>query len=188
MTTRRFPLAELTPADDRRVRSLWGRPPLNLYRILAHHPRILRAWTEWNNELRHGCTLPRALRELIFLRSATLQDSAYEWTQHVAMARRAGVDDARIEAIAHWRDATVFDELERTVLAATDAITGGALGDDDFARLKALLPAADALEVIVTASHAAMLGRVIQAIGVTDEGEMPAHAANQGGHDASGHA
>ena len=98
----RFDLAELERADDRRVRMLWGREPINLYRVLAHHPRLLRAWTEWNDELRQGCPLPRALRELIFLRSAVLHRCYYEWTQHLNMARAAGVAEDKIATIDQW--------------------------------------------------------------------------------------
>ena len=180
MTTKRFPLAALEPADEQRVRALWGRPPINLYRILAHQPGILRAWTEWNNELRHGCTLDRALRELIFLRSAELHGSSYEWAQHLGMARAAGLAEEKIAAVADRADAVVFDALERTLLRATDEITRGQLTDDGFARLRSALSAAETIEVIVTASHAAMLARVIQAIAVDDDGEAPPDGALQG--------
>lgn len=170
----RFDLIDLEPETDRRVRELWGRPPINLYRVLAHQPRIVSAWTEWNNEVRHGCTLPRALRELIFLRSAILQKSLYEWGQHVGMARRAGMDEARIEAIEYWQAADIFDPRERIVLRCTDEITAGALSDRAFVALREILSSGEAIEVIVTASHACMLARVIQALAVTDDGERVA--------------
>ncbi len=180
MTTGRFPLAALESADEQRFRALWGRPPINLYRILAHQPVILRAWTEWNNALRHGCTLDRALRELIFLRSAELQGSSYEWAQHLPMARAAGLPEEKIAAVAAWEGASVFDNLERTLLRVTDEITRGQLSDDGFARLRGVLSAAEAIEVIVTASHAAMLARVIQAIAVDLDSEAPADGASRG--------
>lgn len=169
--TPRFALAELTPETDRRVRELWGRPPINLYRILAHQPTILRAWTEWNNELRHGCTLARGTRELIFLRSAVLQSCEYEWTQHARMARAAGLAEEKINAVADWEADGGFDETERALLRATDEIAKGCLTNETFATLRAVLSAAETIEVIVTAAHAAMLGRVVQAIGVDDAGE-----------------
>lgn len=171
MSASRFSLATLELADDRRVRELWGRPPINLYRVLAHHPKILRAWIEWNNELRHGCELPRALRELIFLRSAKLQGSDYEWTQHLVMARKAHVHEHKIQAVGAWYTVDLYDERERATLRATDEITNERLTDATFEALQAVFSPAETLEVIVTASHACMLGRVIQAIGVTTAGE-----------------
>lgn len=171
MSGPRFSFATLEPADDLRIRELWGRPPINLYRILAHQPAILRAWTEWNDALRHGCAVPRKLRELIFLRSAGLHASDYEWTQHLAMARKAGVDEDKIEAVNAWETGGRYDAREKALLRATDEITSGALTDATFAQLRALFAPAETIEIIVTAGHACMLARVIQAIGVTTEGE-----------------
>lgn len=176
---RRFAYAPLAEDDDARIRALWGRPPINLYRILGHQPSILRAWTEWNNDLRHGCELPRALRELIFLRSAHLQASAYEWTQHVAMARKAGLTEHKIEATKGDPSSSDLDDRERAILRATSGITDGHLSDAAFAALRAVFSAGEMIEVIVTASHACMLARVIQAIGVSTAGEDPA-AAREG--------
>lgn len=173
MSASRFPLATLEPADDLRVRTLWGRPPINLYRILAHQPAILRAWTEWNDALRQGCGLPRALRELIFLRSARLHQSDYEWSHHLVMARKAGLDESKIQAVSAWDTAALYDERERAALAGTDEITKGELTDATFTTLRAVFSPAQTIEVIVTASHACMLARIIQAIGVTTAGENP---------------
>ncbi len=170
----RFAHAALSGADEARIRELWGRPPLNLYRILGHQPAVLRAWTEWNNTLRHGCELPRALRELIFLRSAHLQASDYEWAQHVVMARKAGLAEGKIEAARGATSNHALDEREQAVVRATGEITDGRLSDEAFGALRTLLSPGEMIEVIVTASHACMLARVIQAIGVTMDGEVAA--------------
>src|SRR5918999_3561391 len=95
----RVPLAEFEPALGTRLEALWGTPP-NLYRALANHPAIIAAWTEFANTLRNGTRTPRALRELVILRGAQLMRSPYEWAQHLRMARRAGVREAQIEALA----------------------------------------------------------------------------------------
>lgn len=170
----RFAFAALAAQDEARIRALWGRPPLNLYRILGHQPTLLRAWTEWNNELRHGCEIPRALRELIFLRSAHRQASRYEWTQHVVMARTAGLAEDTIKAAKAEALDVQLEDRERAVLRATDEITSGHLSDEAFGALRVLFSPGEMIEVIVTASHACMLARVIQAIGVTTTGEDPA--------------
>lgn len=167
----RFDPAPIAEQSEARIRALWGRSPLNLYRVLAHQPAILRAWTEWNNDLRHGCDLPRALRELVFLRSAHLQGSAYEWAQHVAMARKAGLSETKIENSRGDAPGPELDARERATLRATDEITAGYLSDVGFDALRAVFSPGEMIEVIVTASHACMLARVIQAIGVTTIGE-----------------
>lgn len=179
MNQARFEPATLDPIADRRVRELWGRPPINLYRILAHHTPLLRAWTEWNNDLRHGCELPRALREMIFLRSAVLHASDYEWTQHVVMARKAGLAAEKIAALRGSIASDRFDEREMAVLEATDEIASGALTDPAFRALRDVFSAAETIEVIVTASHTCMLVRIIQAVGVSADGEADAQSARE---------
>ena len=174
----RFAFAQIDARDEARIVELWGRPPLNLYRILAHQPQILRAWTEWNNELRHGCALPRALREIIFLQSALLQNADYEWAQHLPMARNAGLTEDKIAAI-RTGGTREFDEPERAVLRATNEITDGGLSDGAFAEMQGCFSAAEMIEIIVTASHACMLGRVIRAIGVTAQSEEIASSPHQ---------
>src|SRR5207244_967948 len=103
----RVPLAEFEPALKKRLEALWGTPP-NLYRALANHPGLVAAWNEFSKVLRHDTRTPRALRELVILRGAQLMRSEYEWAQHLPMARKAGVREAQINALAHWRSAAEF--------------------------------------------------------------------------------
>src|SRR4026209_2505854 len=97
-----IPLKEFEPGLKKRLEELWGTPP-NLYRALANHPAIVAAWTEFANTLRHGSRTPRALGELVIRRGAQVSASEYEWAQHLRMARKAGVRDAQIAALAGWR-------------------------------------------------------------------------------------
>src|SRR4029077_7901824 len=94
---------------------LWGTPP-SLYRALANHPAIVAAWTEFANTLRHGSRTPRALRGLAILRAARVSASEYEWAQHLRMARKAGVREAQISALAGWRTSAEFDAREKAAL------------------------------------------------------------------------
>ena len=72
--------------------------------------------------LRHDTRTSRALRELVILRGGQLMRSEYEWAQHLPMARKPGVRDAQISALANWRTSAEFDEREK---AALDAGRGG---------------------------------------------------------------
>src|SRR6185369_13025763 len=96
----------------KRLEALWGTPP-NLYRALANHPALVAAWTEFSKMLRHDTRTPRALRELVILRGGQLMGSEYEWAQHLPMARKAGVTEAQIEALAGWRSSKIFSDKEK---------------------------------------------------------------------------
>ena len=91
----RVPLADFEPALKKRLEALWGAPP-NLYRALGNHPQLVAAWNEFSKVLRHDTRTPRALRELVILRGGQLMRSEYEWAQHLPMARKAGVTEARL--------------------------------------------------------------------------------------------
>ena len=55
------------------------------------------------------------------------------------MGSEAGVSDAKIEALDHYADSTLFDAAEQTALAYADAITlsDQDVGDDLFEQLQA---------------------------------------------------
>src|SRR5256885_2280976 len=103
----RVPLAEFEPALSKKLEELWGTPP-NLYRALGNQPRLVAAWAEFSRVLRHEARTPRALRELVILRGAQVTRSEYEWAQHLPMARKAGVREAQIAALARWRSSKDF--------------------------------------------------------------------------------
>src|SRR6059036_3918518 len=147
----RVPLAEFEPALKKRLEELWGTPP-NLYRILANHPPIIAAWSEFANTLRNGTRTPRALRELVILRGAQLTRSEYEWAQHLPMARKAGVREAQIAALARWRSSKEFDAREKASLALAEAVTAGRVGERVYAEASKHFDHADYVELCLVAA------------------------------------
>ena len=59
----------------------------------------------------------------MILRTTVRHASAYEWHHHSLMANELG--EEKLAAVADWREADVFDDGERTVLALADAICDG---------------------------------------------------------------
>jgi alkylhydroperoxidase family enzyme len=161
----RVPPAEFEPALKKRLEELWGTPP-NLYRALANHPHIIAAWAEFANTLRNGTRTPRTLRELVILRGAQLAKSEYEWAQHLKMARKAGVREAQIAALADWRKSAEFDAKEKAALAIADAVTEGRMSDDVYRDVAKHFDHHDYVELAVTAGFYAMVARTLDALGV----------------------
>jgi 4-carboxymuconolactone decarboxylase len=162
---RRVPMAEFEPVLKKRLEELWGTPP-NLYRGLANHPSIIAAWTEFANTLRHGSRTPRALRELVILRGAQVAASEYEWAQHLKMARKAGVREAQIAALASWRASPEFDAKEKAALALAEAVTQGRVSDELYRELSQHFNHHDYVELAVTAGFYAMVARTLDALGI----------------------
>ena len=86
-TQPRLPLKEIDDTNKKRIVELNGEF-LNLYRVLGHHANLLSAWIEFAYTLRRDCKTARTLRELMILRGAQLEGSAYEWHQHRRWAFR----------------------------------------------------------------------------------------------------
>jgi alkylhydroperoxidase family enzyme len=167
----RVPLAQFEPALGKRLEELWGQPP-NLYKALANHPALVAAWTEFSKTLRHDTRTPRSLRELVILRGAQLMRSEYEWAQHLPMARKAGVSDIQIKNLNNWKTSKHFEEREKAALALGEAVTQGHVGDDVFKQAKKHFDDHDYVELALVAAFYAMVGRMLDAMGVELEPEM----------------
>jgi len=161
----RVPLADFEPQLAKRLAELWGTPP-NLYRALANHPALVAAWTEFSRMLRYDTRTPRALRELVILRGAQLMRSEYEWAQHLPMARKSGVREAQIQALADWRTSREFDEREKAALELAEAVTAGRVSDEAHARVTRYFDQHDYVELAAVAAFYAMVGRMLDAMGV----------------------
>jgi alkylhydroperoxidase family enzyme len=168
---KRLPMAEFEPALKKRLEDLWGTPP-NLYRALGNHPKLVAAWTEFSKMLRYDTRTPRELRELVILRGAQLMRSEYEWAQHLPMARKAGVREAQIAALADWSSSPEFDAREKAALALAEAVTQGRVSDAVYAQAMRHFDHHDFVELSAVASFYAMVGRMLDAMGVQLEPEV----------------
>ncbi|MBP1224649.1 carboxymuconolactone decarboxylase family protein [Flavobacterium sp. 1355] len=63
------------------------------------------------------------LKELIKIRASQVNGCAYCINMHTADARKLGVTEQRIYLLSAWREADVYTEEEKAVLALTEEIT-----------------------------------------------------------------
>lgn len=167
----RVPLAEFEPALKKRIQELWGNP-VNLYRALGNHPALAGAWTEFAQSIRADARTPRALRELMILRSGQVQHSEYEWAQHLRMARKAGVRESQIAALASWRDSPEFDARERAALGMLEAVTEGKVDDATWNAAAAQFEREEMMELVAFYS---MVARVLDALRVPLDEDIRDH-------------
>jgi alkylhydroperoxidase family enzyme len=171
----RVPNAEFEPVLRERLAELWGKP-VNLYRALGNHPALTAAWTEFANAIRHDSRTPRALRELMILRTAQIARSEYEWAHHLRMARSAKVSEAKIAALAGWRTSQAFDAKERAALALTEAVMDCDVTDAVHAEVKRHFSDAEFVELSLTAGFYAMVSRMLNAMRVELDADVRDHA------------
>lgn len=172
-------MAGFSPELEARLKELWG-SPVNLYRALGNHPGLAAAWTEFANAIRHDSRTPRALREIMILRTAQLARSDYEWAHHLRMARKAGVSEAKIAALAGWRDSGVFDERERAAILLTEAVMACQVTDAVHAEVKKHFSDAEFVELSLTAAFYAMVSRMLDSMRVEMDADVRDHQPRLG--------
>lgn len=175
----RVPNATFSPQLDARLKELWG-TPVNLYRALGNHPGLVAAWTEFANAIRHDSRTPRALRELMILRTAQIARSEYEWAHHLRMARKAGVPEAQVAALAGWRDSSVFNARERAALALTEGVMACNVTAEVHAEVKRHFDDAEFVELSLTAAFYAMVSRMLDAMRVELDPDVREHSPRLG--------
>jgi 4-carboxymuconolactone decarboxylase len=173
-----IPLASLPDSVAARVQQA-GAPGVNLYRALAHAPRLLEAWIDFAWALREHCDTPRRLRELVILRTAQRMLSRYEWHQHRLMAAEAGVDEHQVAELPMWRSSPAFTDAERAALALTDALVEGHVPDEVNATVDKHFGPQARVELTVTAAFYCAVPRLLGALRVPVEGSNPVPASQE---------
>jgi alkylhydroperoxidase family enzyme len=171
----RVPMADFEPALKKKLEELWGIPP-NLYRGLGNHPKLVAAWTEFSKTLRYDTRTPRELRELVILRGAQMMNSEYEWAQHLKMARKVGVREEQIAALADWRTSASFSSKEKAALGIAEAVTQGRVSDEVYAEAMRHFDHHDYVELSLVAAFYAMVARMLDAMGVQLEPDTRDHS------------
>jgi 4-carboxymuconolactone decarboxylase len=146
-----------------------GVQQVNLYRALAHAPKLLKAWIDFAWALREQCATPRQLRELIILRTAQRMLSQYEWHQHRRMAAEAGIEEHQVAELAMWHTSPAFTEAERAALALTDAIVDGHVTDEHNTTLGEHFDPQARVELTLTAAFYCAVPRLLDALRVPVE-------------------
>jgi len=88
------------------------------------------------------------LRELGQTRAGYVVGSQFVFSQHCKASRDVGLTEEQIDAIPHWSTATCFSDVERAVLAYTDALVleRGRVPETLFDTLKSHLSDEEILE------------------------------------------
>jgi AhpD family alkylhydroperoxidase len=138
---------------------------LHLYRMLLHSPPVAAGWLRYLTAIRQESALPGALRELVIMRVALLNNAPYEADQHAPFARAEGLSQAQLDALADWRQSDAFTPQQRAVLAFTDAMTREIqVPDAVFAAVRAELDERRLVELTATVAAYNMVSRFLEAL------------------------
>jgi alkylhydroperoxidase family enzyme len=102
---------------------------LNIFRALSHSPEAMRRFMKLGSYFLEEGKLDPKLRELAILRAGIGCRSPYEFSQHIAFGRRAGLTDAQIRGVGEPY-VGLYDPREMAVLAYAGELTADARVSD----------------------------------------------------------
>lgn len=133
---------------------------LNVYRTMANHPELLRAWTDLREHVVNCTSLGPQSSEVVILRAGVRLGSSYEWLQHVKRARERGLSDTRIAALKGSLDEV---EANDCVLATAvdELFEGASLSKMTCDALTAQVGKAGVLDLMATVGFYSTLGFIL---------------------------
>jgi 4-carboxymuconolactone decarboxylase len=147
-----------------------GRGILNLHRMMAHAPPLMKASGDMAMAFRTGAMLPRSLAEIVVLRTAQLVDCDYVWGRHLPLARAAGVTEQQIAEIAHWPDSAAFAPPQKAALGfAEKAARGATIEDATFSGLRQSFSDREIVELTMLVAFYVSTAIFIKTLAVPDE-------------------
>lgn len=96
--------------------------PLNVHKLLARHPRLLKAWWPLRQYCVTGGLIGQSNAELVILRTAIHMGSWYEWGSHVVRALDCGLSVEQVRRVAEGPTADGWTSAEAALLIAVDEL------------------------------------------------------------------
>ena len=167
--------AERLPADARALfetmaarRRARGEHFGGPYLALLNHPELARRIEELGFFLKFEGALPRQIYQFVVLTIARATGADYEWHDHIAHARAAGLPTAVIDCIGSARTAALPEPyaLAHAILAKTTAWQ--AVPDDLQARAAALWGKRGLVEIVVLSGFYQMFAAINQGFSVSE--------------------
>jgi len=129
---------------------------------LIHHPELARRLQQLGETLRWGGKLPDARRELAVLVTAQRWSCGYEWRMHEPLARKAGLGDEVIAAVARGAHAKGLSAEQSVVYAFCRQAHGdGRVDDAVFEEVKLRFGLDGALELLALCGYYSLMAMVL---------------------------
>lgn len=136
-------------------------------RVVSIDRRLFRPFLAFNMRLMPLGKLDRCDTEALILRTAWLCGSRYEWTQHEAIGRRAGLSTEQIEAVASDPQSDLLGEKARLLLPMVpELLENHALSEATYEALAPHFTPAQILEAVMLVGNYAMLAGALSTFGV----------------------
>ncbi len=152
---------------DPETKERMGDPILNIFRTLAHHPKLMKRWLVFGNHILSKSSLTPRDREIAILRVGWLCQAGYEWGQHVAIGKQAGLSDEEIDRITRGPDADGWSPAESALLRAADELHEDSfIGDATWASLTEHFSTKQVMDLVFTVGQYQLVSMALNTFGV----------------------
>ncbi len=133
---------------DRYLRDRGNVP--NMFRTMAHRPEIFQTIIAHMEAVLNTGTLPKALKELVIVRTSQLNRTPYCLASHSAICRKLGWTDEQLEAMESSLEVGGFSEREQVAIRLAEVMTLNAHGytAEDFVRLRSFYTEGEVVELM----------------------------------------
>lgn len=107
----------VTTADGRTCRTF------NIFHKIVHSPAVFKALADVTAMTLNDLTLDPVLRELAICTVTRLTRATYPHHRHLEVARRVGIDAAKLAVLPEYLHNPAFSAQERAVMAAAEELT-----------------------------------------------------------------
>ncbi len=141
--------------------------PLNVFATLAHRPALLSRVNALGGYFSRAGTIPPRERELAILRTAARVRSGYEEAHHRVTGAELGMTPEEIEAAVDPEATHEWAAPDRALLRFVDEVLEEhTVSDATWTALDGVLDDVQRLELLVLVGFYAMLGGMLNAVGV----------------------
>lgn len=171
------PRVEPLPPEeiDAELRARFGdRPILNIFRTLAHHPKLMKRWLVFGNHVLAKSSLSPRDRELAILRVGWKCQAEYEFGQHTAIGLASGVSQEEIERVTEGPEAPGWSDRERLLLRAADELVDDAfVSDATWQGLAEHYDTEQLIDLVFTVGQYNLVSMALNTLGVQLEAGSP---------------
>jgi alkylhydroperoxidase family enzyme len=172
-------LSTLAPEDREAIEknAMNGRI-FNIFKVLAHHPKLVKRWTPFAGHILGKQTLPFRDRELLILRIGWLNQAEYEFAQHELIAKRGGLNDADIARIKEGPKAAGWSEKEAALMQAVDDLfERSVVSDATWTTLAESYSTEQLMDAVFTIGQYNLVSWALNSFGVPLDDFLPAARA-----------
>jgi uncharacterized peroxidase-related enzyme len=133
---------------DRYLRDRGNVP--NMFRTIAHRPEIFETIIAHMEAVLNTGTLPKALKELVIVRTSQVNRTPYCLASHTAICKRLGWTDTQIEALKDAAPSLEFTDAQKAAIHLAEVMTLYPHGytESDFQHLRSFYSEGDVVELM----------------------------------------